>query len=91
MVVLHWDALVLVSALEVVGTVGRHVEQSGDSNGVQNLSFRGVKGAAEVQEGEDLNRAALDATQKGLFLKSAQDYLYFSEFLFHKEAFLDPR
>lgn len=63
MVVLYWDTLVLVSALEVVGTVGWHVQQGRDSNGVQNLFFRGVKGAAEVEEWEDLNRATLDTTQ----------------------------
>lgn len=67
MVVLHWDTFVLVSALEVVGTVGRHVQQGGDSNGVQNLFFRGVKGAAEVEEWEDLNRATLETTDSFFF------------------------
>lgn len=44
----------------MVGTVGRHVQQGGDPNGVQDLSFRGVEGAAEVEEREDLDRATLE-------------------------------
>ena len=36
-VVLHRDTFVLVHPLEVVWTVGRHVQQGGDSYGVQNL------------------------------------------------------
>ena len=60
MVVLHRDAFVLVRPLEVVGTVGRHVQQGGDSYGVQNLLLGGVEGAAKVEEREDLDWAALD-------------------------------
>lgn len=59
-VVLHRDALVLIGALEVVGAVGWHVQQGRDSDGVQNLLFGGVKGAAEVEEWEDLHWATLD-------------------------------
>ena len=60
MVVLDWDALVLVRPLKVVGTVGRHVQQGGDSDGVQHLLLGGVDGAAQVEEGEDLDRAGLE-------------------------------
>lgn len=67
-VVLHRDALVLVSALEVVGTVGRHVQQGGDSHAVQDLLLGSVKGAAEVEERQDLDWATLEtATNWGDF------------------------
>lgn len=58
-VVLHWDAFVLVRPLKVVGAVGRHVQQGGDSNAIQNLLLWGVEGTAKVEEWEDLDWAAL--------------------------------
>lgn len=65
MVVLHGNAFVLVGALEVVGAVGGHVEQGGDSYAVQHLLLGGVQGAAKVEEREDLHRAALDRRTDG--------------------------
>lgn len=66
MVVLHGNTLVLVRPLEVVGTVGGHVQQGGDPYAVQNLFLWGVEGAAKVEEREDLDRAALGGkTQMG--------------------------
>lgn len=65
MVVLHWNAFVLVRPLEVVGAVGGHVQQGGDPDAVQDLLLGGVKGAAKVEEREDLDRAALDGAEMG--------------------------
>lgn len=59
-VVLYRNALVLVRPLEVVGTVGGHVQQGGDSHVVQDLLLWGVEGAAKVEERENLYWAALD-------------------------------
>lgn len=70
MVVLHWDALVLVRPLEVVGTVCRHVEQGGDPHGVQHLLLGGVQGAAEVKEREDLHGATLVGREETSVLRS---------------------
>lgn len=69
-VVLHWDALVLVRPLEVVGTVCRYVEQGGDPHAVQDLFLGGVQGAAEVKEREDLHGAALVGKEEKSVLRS---------------------
>lgn len=65
MVVLHRNTFVLVRPLEVVGTVGGHIQQGGDSYGVQDLFLWGVEGAAKVEEWEDLNWATLNERHTG--------------------------
>ena len=58
-VVLHWDALVLVGPLEVVGAVGGDVEQGCDAQAVQRLLPGGMEGTAQVEEGQDLHWTSL--------------------------------
>ena len=54
-VVLDGDALVEVGVLEVVGTVGGDVDESGDPQHVKHVFSGGMVSTAKVQERQDLH------------------------------------
>lgn len=60
-VVLHRDTLVLVVPFEVVGAVGRDVDQRRDPQGIQHVFPGGMVRAAQVEERQDFHGATLKA------------------------------
>lgn len=63
-VVLDGDALVEEGVLEVVGAIGRDVDQGSDPQHVEHVFPRSMVSAAKVQERQDLHRTPLGKEKK---------------------------
>lgn len=58
-VVLHWDALVEVRVLKMVGAVGRDIDESGDPQHVKHILPGSMVRTSEVQKWQDFNWTTL--------------------------------
>lgn len=58
-VVLHWDALVEVRALKMVGAVGGDIDESGDPQHVKHILPGSMVRTPKVQKGQDFNGTTL--------------------------------